>query len=509
MGYQINSRNTDYTAQTDKMPTVDEDLENAPLHTRATAKIKSGKKLIFTLILFLFVLLFLLFLNARTRSILTWDKPLPKNTGGEEINHHTACEKRNNQTRQRECSPHSGPGKICTPVEEAATFHHVGGAKTYVVSPYFEHRKGQRQVRIISIVHRTENAVHYCLFSCMDHLASTRATTNLHGSHFDFPYGTADLLCAVPDGCDPTHVAVYTDQGQPQNMSFLPVRNRQARDAGFPAEFAVCISTMFGNFDNVLQFVQAMEMYRILGAQKVAIYKSQCSPAMETVLDYYTGVGFVEVIPWPIDSYIKVSSSWTPSLSPGDLHYYGQIPALNDCVYRYMYQTRYLLLNDIDEIILPLKAKNWRDLVSDLEAQYGNTSSFYFENNVFRNNVFEKSGKFKIPEWQGIPGVNFLQHIYREPIPKPHFTTGKLMVNPRKVFQLSVHHVTEQTGTTVEVSDQLGRLYHVRRPKQDNLKEEDLIRDEGLWTYASELTEAVTDVFKKTNLLKKKKLDQS
>lgn len=61
----------------------------------------------------------------------------------------------------------------------------------------------------------------------------------------------------------------------------------------------------------------------------------------------------MEVVPWPIAAHMNASSSWLPSLSPGDIHYQGQIPANNDCVYRYMYQSKYLLLHDPDEVILP------------------------------------------------------------------------------------------------------------------------------------------------------------
>lgn len=40
-------------------------------------------------------------------------------------------------------------------------------------------------------------------------------------------------------------------------------------------------------------------------------------------------------------------------MSAGDVHYHGQIPALNDCVHRYMYKTKYLLMHDPDEVVVP------------------------------------------------------------------------------------------------------------------------------------------------------------
>lgn len=38
---------------------------------------------------------------------------------------------------------------------------------------------------------------------------------------------------------------------------------------------------------------------------------------------------------------------------PADIHYFGQVPVLNDFLYRYMYQSRYVSLHDPDELILP------------------------------------------------------------------------------------------------------------------------------------------------------------
>lgn len=59
------------------------------------------------------------------------------------------------------------------------------------------------------------------------------------------------------------------------------------------------------------------------------------------------------MIPWSLSQFLNVSHGWLPEHGPGEIHYYGQIPALHDCVYRYMYQSQYLALQDVDELILP------------------------------------------------------------------------------------------------------------------------------------------------------------
>lgn len=389
----------------------------------------------------------------------------------------------------------------CFPNLSTDPFIPIQGSKTFVLNAFFEHRTHNMSLRLISIVWRPEKTIHHCLLCCQDRLFTSLAKRTIHNSHFGFPYGTGDFLCDIPEDCEPTHAGLVSEDFDPEHVTFVPILNRVPRESSFPVNFTVCLSTMFGGYNNVLQFVQAMEMYRLLGAQRVVVYKTNCSRDMEEVLHYYKDeVGLVEVFPWPIDTHIKVSSSWLATKSPGDLHYYGQIPALNDCLYRNMYQTKYLLLHDPDEIILPVDNNTWGELLSTLEIKYGNKANFYFENNVFPIEKTDESSRFNLSEWATIPGINFLLHVLREPILKSHYKTGKLIINPRTVFEISVHGVKRQNSRTVEVSSHLGRLYHIRRRKNGKLKSRDFVRDEGLLRFAPQMIRKVVHSLRKMNL---------
>lgn len=50
------------------------------------------------------------------------------------------------------------------------------------------------------------------------------------------------------------------------DITFLPVLNQAERQSSFPLNFTVCLTTMFNNYNNVLQFIQASDssMYIIL-----------------------------------------------------------------------------------------------------------------------------------------------------------------------------------------------------------------------------------------------------
>ncbi|GAA6073202.1 uncharacterized protein LOC113634363 isoform X1 [Tachysurus ichikawai] len=152
------------------------------------------------------------------------------------------------------------------------------------------------------------------MLCCNGTEASVSATLNIHSDHFDFEYGTADIICQILEVC-PTleHVAINSKSPKEtvslQDIhAFQPVRNQQKQEV-FRYEFTVCISAMY-DYENVLLLVQAMEMFKILGVQKVAIYKTNCSPVTQKVLDYYISQDFVELIPWSVSSYINLSRGW-------------------------------------------------------------------------------------------------------------------------------------------------------------------------------------------------------
>ncbi|MEE6505018.1 hypothetical protein FKM82_005419 [Ascaphus truei] len=249
---------------------------------------------------------------------------------------------------------------------------------------------------------------------------------------------------------------------------------------------------MFGNYNNVLLFIQSMEMYKLLGAQRVTIYKNSCSEQMETILKYYVSEGIVEVVEWPIDSYLQVSTRWHHSMDAKDIGYYGQLTTLNDCVYRNMYSSKFVLLNDIDEIILPVKYPGWTSMMDALETNYPDASVFQFENHVFPRTVFDPL--FNVTSWRSLPGDNILQHVYREPIQKNAFNNRKMIINPRKVVQTSVHSVLKAYAKTVQITSDISLLYHCRDASQPSLSPRSLINDTTIWKYSTNLVKNVDKV---------------
>lgn len=111
---------------------------------------------------------------------------------------------------------------------------------------------------------------------------------------------------------------------------------------------------------------------RLLGVNRVVIYNTSSGPELEHLLRAYSQEGFVELVPWPIDEHLTPSYGWLFSKSGGDVHYFGQQTTLNDCIYRSMDRSRYVLLNDIDEIIMPYQHSGLLPLMDTLQQQHPN-----------------------------------------------------------------------------------------------------------------------------------------
>lgn len=48
-----------------------------------------------------------------------------------------------------------------------------------------------------------------CVFCCEGQLRKSEGSRYVHSDHFGFVYGTADIMCSLPSGCEsPSHITV-------------------------------------------------------------------------------------------------------------------------------------------------------------------------------------------------------------------------------------------------------------------------------------------------------------
>ncbi|XP_019204415.1 uncharacterized protein LOC100704330 isoform X1 [Oreochromis niloticus] len=402
----------------------------------------------------------------------------------------------------------SGPPSACSMRISEQTIMPLNNTKHLLVSAYMDQRVKDFDIRIIGIFRRDSIQPLHCFFCCAGYLSRTTPAAILqHPDNFGFPFVTTDVMCQIPQNCNATHVTLLTtpDKQSPSNHPWLPIRNKDTvgqKEENMQFDFTVCISNLFGDYNNVLQFAQTLEMYKLLGVNRVVIYNTSCGPELDRLLQSYSDEGFVEMVPWPIDKHLNPSRGWLHSEHGGDLHYFGQLTTLNECIYRSMERSRYVLLNDIDEIIMPYQHEELMSLMNMLRNQHPNAGVFLIENHIFPKKHFEPSGRFHLPQWNGVPGINILEHIYREDPARNIYHPYKMIVRPRMVEMTSVHEVIKNFGDHYKVPLDVCRIIHVRVALLGSLTLEQLNVDKRLWDFQEKLIPNVDKVLKRVGMLK-------
>ena len=216
-------------------------------------------------------------------------------------------------------------------------------------------------------------------------------------------------------------------------------------ETGVKKDFAVCVKGLdLLNEDLSVRLVEWIELVRHLGADKIFLYELEVHPNITKVLDYYQKKGFVEVTPITLPGY-------QPNI-PGLTHLYlsknlvnkrqNELIPYNDCLYKNMYKYRYIIVKDIDEVIMP-KGEHilWKDLMEDIyeksiKDKKDERASYNVRNVYFFDTVDKLGSEHHIKD---IPAyMHMFQHVYRaKNYTKPRAYI-KCFHNPERV--LSVHN---------------------------------------------------------------------
>lgn len=365
----------------------------------------------------------------------------------------------------------------------------IDGSQHLMMSAYKDYREGGA-TRILAIINRDHPTSLYCVFCCSGYgLLVKEGAVQMHSVHYGYLYVAADVLCSEEPGCNPTHVTLanHQDAWHIVGRPFLTIQNKERREKDFPVFLTVCMSTVFGGYNNALQFVQTMELYKLFGVQKVVLYLTDCGRDLSRVLQHYVEEGTLEIVPW-----------LSQELN-GNIHLNGQLSVMNECIYRNMYSSQYVLLADVDQLFIPYKHISLRTLMVGLQAQHPEASVFQVETHVFpltaaMSYSTRPSGE---PELKRMPVVDILKYVYREPIQGDDFRSYKMVVNPRLVVQTAMFEVLKNYGKTVKVPSDVCKVMEVKEHQGENTATEHLVLDKRLWDFADRLAPNVDQVMQK------------
>jgi hypothetical protein len=252
----------------------------------------------------------------------------------------------------------------------------------------------------------------------------------------------------------------------------LPERRRVSKKANrntheSRVEFAVCVPTLFrGDYLKPKDLLEFIEVNRFFGA---GLFYIHVQPRAATdwltgCLDRYQSINLVHWMLWSV---------------PGDIalhvHYHGQKMLINDCIYRNMYRSTYLISQDFDEFIIPTAAENWHQMIEIMMRLRNNTYAAAYS---FRNQFQFISTDVRVSPASQFEDMN----TYKTMVPAradgtlfPHTTRSKMMVRSDSITRLFIHLVNEedvvwQRNTTskpkvVYVEKEDAILYHYRFDK--------------------------------------------
>ena len=180
-------------------------------------------------------------------------------------------------------------------------------------------------------------------------------------------------------------------------------------------------------------------MHRILGAQQLTFYIMDID---QSIVKYLKTVykGYIQLIQWTKHLHEKEP-----------IHYYGEILAIHDCMYRNKYSTTYVAFVDLDEALIPRRYKNWRTMLLEIDQPY--IDSFVFINSVFIEspsvNASITKSLNKMPKCEQNKYIpHYFRYFDEVKCDFHYFARSKLIVKPNLIFDMSIHEVCTRLGNT-------------------------------------------------------------
>ena len=79
---------------------------------------------------------------------------------------------------------------------------------------------------------------------------------------------------------------------------------------------------------------------------------------MLAIIRHYVTSGVMEAVEWRL-----------PFTDVSLVHYFGQMAAINDCLYNSQYTSRYVVFHDFDELLFPRMHDTWNQMLEEIQLQ--------------------------------------------------------------------------------------------------------------------------------------------
>ncbi|VDO44178.1 unnamed protein product [Haemonchus placei] len=305
------------------------------------------------------------------------------------------------------------------------------------------------------------------------------------------------ITCPIPRRFDSSKNLFVSITREPCSAQRVAVRVRISQSMAEKEAVAICVKGMDFQEDVSLRLVEWLEAQYLLGVSTVTTYVYTVPKNVQKVLGYYEKLGKLVQIPLTLPGHspnLPLVRSQYIARNRQQKRRHELIP-YNDCLYRHMNTHRYILILDIDELIVPTQHDNYHELLQTIEQDTptDRISSLSF------SNVFKFPTKMVN---QSIPDYMYmLRNSYRSRKTSNHRDYGKSMTSTANVATVfnhfALHRLSPNISGTFYVPQRLGVKLHYKatcpieaRKECDELQT-DTVVDHSLDRFAGELERRV------------------
>ncbi|ELU04131.1 hypothetical protein CAPTEDRAFT_219582 [Capitella teleta] len=255
----------------------------------------------------------------------------------------------------------------------------------YIYSAFVDRRFNHHNVRMLGIQHEDASKRLLCHFNINRNLISEVAVKENYLIFGDWPspklrYMARMYACPLPDGLQPAQIEVSVDGSNVSGL-VLPIVSVGGVEGG-RQDLAVCVKGIWGSLD-ANKLIEWLEFNRLLGVQKVVFYDVMLTGEAVKVVEHYAQSGFVTIERFdfaqkmtrlfdedPLNSHLRGSN-----LSQEQAY----LVSMNDCYYTQRNHFKYVMILDVDEVIVPMRStESLHDVIEAANVEFPNAASFNF-----------------------------------------------------------------------------------------------------------------------------------
>ena len=258
------------------------------------------------------------------------------------------------------------------------------------------------------------------------------------------------MTCPLPDHNIPYAVSIVRTNCE-SGTNLMNVLDTGMKNEG-KGEFGVCVAPLNERFDNVHRFVEFIEVNRMFGASHFVFYNFTVGPRIEKYLNRYAQDDLVTVVQWPLP------------VDNRNIHYFGQLAALNDCLYRLSAKRKHIMFADLDEFAVPRIHNNWHELIRNVSDHGKRNYGVYTFLCTFFKIEYPNDEHISNSSDYAYFDVHTILKMRREPIIFHAGQRSKYIVEAKKIDVVGVHNVWSTYGSVEQfvVPSSLGLLHHYR-----------------------------------------------